>query len=519
MFKVVAVLLDTVSIQKYVFASNKLKENIGASYNVRSIYRYELAEAVKSAIGSQCDINNWEISPGQSPIRQKNVEFEMGYIGGGNALLFFKTIEEARRFVEIWTLQLLIKVPGIKTAVAISDFDLDNFREDLDKLFEQLEENKNKFFPNVTLGKYGIIADCPLSDLSAEVFHKDVDFTGYISSVSKSKLLSEKVALGKLIERFSGQLGLNYTFAEEIDDLGQTKGESHIAVIHLDGNSMGERFKNCKSLSALRNLSLSVDKTVQNAFKKLIGYIIDEVMPSITNEKSFNIVEKKGAKVLPMRPILVEGDDINFITEGRLGIHFTEKLIDFMTEKPLSDGRILSVCAGVSIIKTKYPFYRAYSLAEELCASAKDEAHKRQDTSWLDFHISYGGFSGNLKDIRKCRFTINEGALNYGPYLISKDVKDERNIYHLKKGIKTFKEKWPKSKVTEFRSRLVMGRTAAEEFLKEMDKQGIRPYEIPGKSYAVSGWENKKTPYFDMIELLDFYFEDFPEGGTVNENV
>lgn len=513
MYKVTAVLLDTVSIQKYVFASNKLKENIGASYIVSNIYRNDLKEAIEKVVNCPFNIDLWRNSPGENPIKQGNAEVEMGYIGGGNALLFFKSYEKARQFVSEWTRQLLVKAPGIRTAVAVDEFDFDNFRQELDRLFEQLIENKNKLFPNLILGKYGITADCPLSGLSAEVYHKDVDFDGYISSASKSKLDIEEEAGRQLFNWYSDTLATNFIFTDEIDKLGQKEGESHIAIIHMDGNTMGERFKKCQSISDIRRLSQSVSSTVIDVFGRLVKYVSDNMDLFESEGSGFSIKkDKKGNKIIPLLPVFVEGDDINFITDGRLGVHLSEKLIDFMTEKPLSDGRILSACAGVSIIKTKYPFYRGYSLAEELCASAKDEAHKRQDTSWIDFHISYGGFSGNLKNIRRTRFTINEGTLNYGPYLISKDIKDERNIYHLKKGINTFKEKWPKSKVKEFRSRLVMGRTAAEEFLKEMDKQGIKPYEIPEKSYAASGWENKKTPYFDMIELLDFYFEDFSRG-------
>jgi hypothetical protein len=33
-----AVIIDTVSIQSYIFSSNKLKENVGASYLVKKIY-------------------------------------------------------------------------------------------------------------------------------------------------------------------------------------------------------------------------------------------------------------------------------------------------------------------------------------------------------------------------------------------------------------------------------------------------------------------------------------------------
>lgn len=40
MSKVGAILLDTRSIQKYVFGCNKLKTNVGASFLVDDIFKY-----------------------------------------------------------------------------------------------------------------------------------------------------------------------------------------------------------------------------------------------------------------------------------------------------------------------------------------------------------------------------------------------------------------------------------------------------------------------------------------------
>nr|WP_269849654.1 hypothetical protein [Methanosarcina horonobensis] len=38
----------------------------------------------------------------------------------------------------------------------------------------------------------------------------------------------------------------------------------------------------------------------------------------------------------------------------------------------------LSSCAGVAITKTKYPFYRGYELAEDLCKNAKKRIQKEE---------------------------------------------------------------------------------------------------------------------------------------------
>src|SRR3990172_1236668 len=106
-----AVLLDTVSIQKYIFQSNKLKENIGASYLVEKIYEEYLNDAVFEIFGKRFEIDLWKKEP--SIIRIHSEPFEIGYIGGGNALLLFQEKEKAIAFIKQWTTSLLINTPGI----------------------------------------------------------------------------------------------------------------------------------------------------------------------------------------------------------------------------------------------------------------------------------------------------------------------------------------------------------------------------------------------------------------------
>lgn len=170
-----AVLVDTVSIQEYIFSSNKLKENIGASFLVDKIYEDVLKEALKATFCRDIDINEWKNNPEQVKMIQGNEEVEIGYIGGGNALILFndknenKRKEKAIEFIKNYTKLLLRKIPGLKTAFGIiHDFNLDDFKDSMKRLRESLRDNKNKYFPNVTLPKYGFTLDCPRTNESAE---------------------------------------------------------------------------------------------------------------------------------------------------------------------------------------------------------------------------------------------------------------------------------------------------------------------------------------------------------------
>jgi hypothetical protein len=267
----------------------------------------------------------------------------------------------------------------------------------------------------------------------------------------------------------------------------------------VDGNGIGDRFKACQKLEDLRKLSDSVDRATENAMTKLLKCVI---INYDAFKKEFNLKDNN----LPLRPIIFGGDDVTFITDGRLGIYFAKIFIEEFIKQQVIDGNLLSACAGIAITKSKYPFYRGYELAEQLCREAKKEAKKEDNnSSWLDFHIASGGFSGSIIEIREKNYVISEEKLYIRPYRIAGIKSDYRDLDECVDGIRCF-DKWPRSKLMELREVLNQGKTATEQFIKEME---FRHLELPdikeNTAFKKYGWANKETPYFDMIELKEFY--------------
>jgi hypothetical protein len=80
--KVSALIVDTVSIQKYIFSSNKLKENIGASYIVENAFNEPLKNALKKTFGEiDFDLESWRKDP-DTLLLQSGSPFEILYSGG-----------------------------------------------------------------------------------------------------------------------------------------------------------------------------------------------------------------------------------------------------------------------------------------------------------------------------------------------------------------------------------------------------------------------------------------------------
>lgn len=515
-----AVLIDTVSIQRYVFGSNKLKENIGASYLIQEVYESYLQKVINDIFPSaNTDFNAWKNEPAKYQIEDFSIPFEVGYIGGGNALLLFKEGIRAREFIERWTTTLLVETPGVVTAVACDEFNLKDFQSENKKLFDRLQENKYRFIPQTVIPRHGITAECNHTGYSMDVWNEkeDKEEHDYISSVAYAKICASKKATEKLEGKFEKEFKGKFCFTDQLDGLGQMKGEdSHIAIVHIDGDGMGDRFRKTKTLEEIRKLSISVKTATKGSFRILLKTITDRFQ-DIQNALGFDTDEKKkkypgenGKKNIPLRSIIIGGDDITFVCDGRLGVYFASIFLEAFEKQQVSDNEGLSACAGIAITKTKYPFHRGYELSEDLCKNAKKRRKEKGEIkgSWLDFHIAYGGFLGTLDEIRASHYRAVQGNLIFGPYKIGNH--DKYGFDTLMKNIRELKDpekRWPRSKIEELRQVLALGKEATETFVNAIHVRGLELPKIAENSFKHSLFGNSETPYFDMVELMKFYPE------------
>lgn len=521
MKKVTPVLIDIVGIQNYVFSSNSLRDNLGASYLVQEVYKKYLAHSIKSTMNIKAvDLEAWWREPDVWRIEMG--DFEVGYIGGGNALLFFTDSEVGETFVKTWTRNLLVQAPGLKSAVAISEaeYELEDLKRDFKEikqaLFDQLNKNKFEYATQTVLPRHGITAECSQSGYSMEVWDDtDSKRRKYVSSVTKAKIDSSRESLNQLNSKYKVTLG-DREFTNDLEKLGQQKGdESYIAIVHIDGNDVGEKFKQTTTLEDMRNLSINVHAITTGAFLQLMEHIkthFDEM------ENEFN-VKHDGKSIVPLRPIIIGGDDITFVTDGRLGLYFAKIFLEAFEDIARTKDLELTACAGVAVTKMKYPFYRGYQLSEQLCDNAKEVRRMEKENesfSWLDFHLAYGGLSGTVTEIRERSYQGAQGRLCFRPYHISrqgKDKTDECNFYQLIDNTRTLlwknvandERNFPNSKIAELREVLTLGPASTEIFVQQMQiRDRILP-EISGHFYHDSLFENGRTPYFDMVECMKLY--------------
>ena len=571
--KLQAILFDTRSIQKYIFASNRLKTNIGASFLVESAFSRELLHVLHERFGEdEVDDATWrEVeSPDWTKMKQK---CRIGYIGGGNALVLFSegtTDEELVEVIKSFTKRLLWTTPGLRAGAARGEMVLeadgayrvtrvkraDGEEEDIDDLthlVRKLKAQQNLFFPAVSLPYTGLTLSCEASAETANAY--DVDDvrkeSRFLSWEVKRKLLAarqkggviapaEDALLDKLrsILRTQALAGetlppsrvramsdsdelarelQKYAFPSEFEKLGQRETEDYMAIVHIDGNNMGEKFRDCSTLTKRKNMSRAVYGKTVLAFCTLLADILGDYAAM---QKHLSLEEADDGKMLlPIRPIVLGGDDMTFVCTAKYALSFTRTIMEALNDLGID------TCGGVSILPTAYPFFRGYEIAEQLCGAAKSKMRAMREegsSCWLDFAILHGEQPPTLEQIREQQYSGKCGAMHFGPYRVDGDASKPEYVGNLIEAVRQLVQgegRMPMNKIKELRAVLAADRHEHAQFMAQYHRLiasggAMRLPEIAAWSlYRESLWQEGRTPYVDAIEMIDFYVPEEVQHG------
>ncbi|NTW03404.1 MAG: hypothetical protein HGA19_19365 [Oscillochloris sp.] len=115
----VLAIADVTGIQGYVFGSNRLRDNVGASELVARATGEWVVKTLQT-------IGRTNITSDANPRIDPNLYFEQGldaellYSGGGNAVVIFRNVELARAWSARLSAQVLREAPGLNLVIAHS---------------------------------------------------------------------------------------------------------------------------------------------------------------------------------------------------------------------------------------------------------------------------------------------------------------------------------------------------------------------------------------------------------------
>lgn len=586
------VLIETSGNQHFIFSTNKLKENIGASQLTYLAGTKWVIDAVAQVDGNARlalwteqgseELRNKLLDPKLNPpIEKKENRFQVEIIiaASGKAMLLVKENKYAKAIIGKVTQKALEEAPGLDICGVIHEF---NWKEeqslptaisDIHKKFEVARSRKPS--PDLRFLRLPVVEDCSTSGLPASHFEplSSGGESTAISAVSKTKRESRSEGYER-IELLLQRQYPEINFARSIRVLDQEKEQEQetsnngtkkiewFAVIHADGNGLGQIFLNfheyLKKLNSgynnryyvdkLRDFSLALDACTEKAFLSAIQAVFTK--------------ENQDKKLIPIVPLILGGDDLTVICDGKFALPFTQKflqefeeetqqneIIAEIAQEALSANR-LSACAGVAIIKPHFPFSVAYELAEALTKSAKKVKEiviKNEipyPCSAIDFHVVYDTSGVELSNIRKhLELEINKekNKLYRRPYVVTPETelqeaqkgKDWVRLHHwglLEKyvGVITAqdevgKRQLPNTQVYQLREGLFLGKDLADaryKLIKERYKeQGITQLEgdsnslfsleeLSQKDLEKSSQNTSVSTYItgilDAIEAADF---------------
>ena len=536
-----AVLFDIRSIQKYIFSGNKLRTNIGASHITCNLFQKLLVDKILTDMAADGQLGTFDKTSWRETKELKELPTDcfVAQVGGGKALVLFRPSgdeaqdqEKMKHVVRAFNRAILEIYPGLHTGAAIGTIDLDNFMDSEDKLFEKLKENQNTIYPIVSPPYTGLTMFCDVSGEAA--VHYDWDHTIVTDPKKERRWFSREVyAKAAKGEEANGAMQQDFEteragrrFPLELEQLGQRQGENYIAIVHIDGNKMGVRFRRCKEkpkeeqFAAYNQLALTVQNRTQEAFRAVLRHI----------DKNYERFGKGNDRLdlrgdyLPIRPLIFGGDDVAFVCAAKIAIECTAVYMrELIRDEGLAEDTRLFSCAGIAIIPTSYPFFRGYQLSEQLCSAAKKRSREPQyadGSCWLDFAILHGEQAPTLEQIRRQEYRgVQDKDLHFGAYRVD-DASSHFSVDKLLKCAELLKKDQkalPQSKVKEMRKVLAQDDHAIAIFLEQLRHLGQHVPHVDGwENYEETLWHTQgdkpKTPYIDAIEMMDFIIPKDDEG-------
>jgi hypothetical protein len=493
--------VDVLGIQRFVFASRRLRNTVGASALVRRATEKGEGSALES-VGAEANAK---------------------MCAGGNILLAFADMDEARGFAARYSRWIIKNTPGLEVVVAHhQQQEGEPFAEAHRQLFAQLDLAKAARTPSAPLLGLSVTAICRETGLPASYWDDDRPVSTMIHATDDDGAIDDANAPWKKL--LSSPIhGKTPRFPKNIDELGRSHGDtSLIAVVHIDGNNIGKcvsRWLSERAASAddYRLLSERINGLGRMAMETVVRRVlagvnerfqfgaVREDSESTSFDLRFDLTTSRSEVFLPLRPVLLGGDDLTFLCDGRIALDLAVAGLEgFRAEAGKHDDLVgVGACAGISIVRSHQPFYRAAEQAHALCRSAKKKVQAENARFGIDWHV---GAMSPAESVEAMRIREYPNGRTMRPYLLDSANGNEINWNWIEKELLgTFRDRWKGS-----RNKIKTLRQLAQEGQHEVERN-LNIWRLDNKylvlppPIANDGFVERETPLLDAIELLDLH--------------
>ncbi len=397
-------------IQSFIFQTNKLREIVGASELVEEICTSKFKEIVGNGYAE------YDEASGYGAVLH----------AAGNIKYIFKDKTSCENIVREFPKAIFEFAPGITVSQAVVEMSGEycDFKTSVNKLEKRLRTQRNKPMRSATLGLMGIERSRQTG--LPVILKKDNE---HYDEGTRAKLFEDPFGQRRRTTKKLCKIAFNKSeisdrqIAYDIEDM--TEQNDWIAIIHADGNGLGQVVQAIgTNEKQFKEFSESLDKATKSAAVE-----------------AYNAVKNKfnEDKFIPIRPIVLGGDDFTTICRADIALDYVTEFIKQFEAKTNFVGIYenlnfthLTACAGIAYIKSSFPFYYGYELAEALCTQAKKDAKANLANgelakSCLMFHKVQDSFTEDWTAIAKRELTPQENiSFQFGPYYINEKKEESR---------------------------------------------------------------------------------------------
>jgi hypothetical protein len=309
-------------------------------------------------------------------------------------------------------------------------------------------------------------------------------------------------------------------------------------VVHVDGNGIGTLIarwlKACSEegvgdetvRTQYGDWSAALDQAWRVALEQVVRRVTTsvQVRRSPTDSSSrvladpmagieFTLKEEAaGHCFLPLRPVLLGGDDLTFLCDGRIALDLASTALSAL-ERDIPHLGTISASAGVALVRSHAPIIRAYALAEALCGSAKRMLRdKGVEGSALDWHVGAPRPGEVVAEIRHRQYRRDGLELTCRPYRLGRDV-DDRESWRwlagrvLGGGAEGFRGRLWARRRNKIKELGVLAREGPEGVRQGLEawrvvEPNLRLADGAGQDGFIDG---RRTPLLDAVELVDLH--------------
>lgn len=406
-------------IQKYICSTGKLKEMIGGSEIINFIASADFYGEILARQGLEED-GDLEAGPGKYVVAQANA---------GALCLILPTSESARDFLNAASEKILACFPGLPFYGAISEFSWADDAQGKEAYMQARKSadglvtcQRNQAPVPQGSGLLPVLRASRLDGLPA--VERDDEL---VSLPSRARRNPDMIARSRarLHADVHAPEGMILEWKEDLKELLGTE-EGKVALICMDGNDLGKLFGKRLAESAPSSLREFIRhmKGLSNRLQACNNRAFNHACERIAQYEAVHGKKMGDTVVMPLRPLVMGGDDITIIARADIALPFVEMFTAEFDRLGKADH--FSIGIGMVVMDSSYPFAKAFPLAESLQDSAKNltcHLEPGERPSSIDYLVLTEEVENNIELVRQRLFTCPGGEILTGKPFVLKDGK------------------------------------------------------------------------------------------------